>query len=413
MRKQTLKGTADYLPKENAVRNRLMLKIRNTYESYGFSSIATPMLESIENLDNSDGGENLKLIFRIMKRGEKLKKAIEAGSSDLADMGLRYDLTLPLARFFANNRNELPSVCKFIQMGDVFRAEQPQNGRMRQFTQCDIDIIGNRSNTAEIELICATCNALENIGMTNFTVNINDRRILSKLLSCCGFEEESFNTVCISFDKLDKIGAEGVVAELKEKELNEGAVAKFAEFLSSGDFSLDYVTKICGECEEFAQVKSIIDSVESISGGKYSVKFNLSLVRGQSYYTGTVFEVVCPEYGGAIAGGGRYDNLIGKFTGEVIPAVGFSIGFERIFGILMSKNASADAVDKLAVLCTEEQFAEGMKKAAPLRERMNVSVVLKASKVGKQFGALEAQGYTYAAFFDDVEDESKWKKLGC
>lgn len=412
MRKQTLKGTADYLPKENAVRNSLMLKIRSTYESYGFSSIATPMLESIENLDNSDGGENLKLIFRIMKRGEKLKKALEAGSPDLSDMGLRYDLTLPLARFYANNRNELPNVCKFIQMGDVFRAEQPQNGRMRQFTQCDIDIIGNKSNTAEIELICATCNALENIGMSNFTVNINDRRILSRLLASCGFSEESFNTVCISFDKLDKVGAEGVVAELREKELDSAAVEKFEQFLKNGDFSLEYVTKLCGDCEEFAQVKTIIDSVESISDGKYSVRFNLSLVRGQSYYTGTVFEVVCPEYGGAIAGGGRYDNLIGKFTGEVIPAVGFSIGFERIFGILTSKEAAIAETDKLAILCTEEQFVEGMKKAVPLRKEMNVSVVLKASKVGKQFGALEAQGYSFAAFFDDVEDREKWKKLG-
>ena len=242
MKIQALKGMRDLLPAEQALRDYIQGQILATYRASGFERISTPMLEDMENLDKSEGGDNLNLIFKVLKRGEKLTAALASGdAAQLSDMGLRYDLTLPLSRYYAANRDKLPTPFKVIQTDRVFRAERPQKGRLREFVQCDIDILGDESPNAEIELIDVTARALLNIGFTGFTVNINDRRILRGMLSSMGFAEDTLDSVCITFDKMDKIGAEGVRAELTEKQLPAQAVQALADFLAAGEVTLDAV----------------------------------------------------------------------------------------------------------------------------------------------------------------------------
>ena len=395
MKINSVKGTNDYLPKEVALRDYLQDVILKTYKDSGFERISTPAIEDIENLDKSDGGENLNLIFKIMKRGDKLASAIASGDEhELADMGLRYDLTLPLSRYYANNKNELPLPMKCIQMDRVYRAERPQKGRLREFVQCDIDIIGSSSITCEIELIQTTANALLNIGMKDFTVKLNDRRILRAMLMQMGFAEESLDSVCITFDKLDKIGVEGVKAELLEKEEPEAAVNALCEVLSGGALSLDKVEEILPGNEAVLSLKNILTTATELAAGRYGIRFDLSLVRGQGYYTGTVFEVESNEFRGAIAGGGRYDNLIGKFTGEKVPAVGFSIGFERIFGILSATGFEIPgSKPRIALYCSESDLLGAAKKAEELREKYIVSLLERPKKLGKALSRMEERGY--------------------
>ena len=395
MKINSVKGTNDYLPKEVALRDYLQDVILKTYKDSGFERISTPAIEDIENLDKSDGGENLNLIFKIMKRGDKLASAIASGDEhELADMGLRYDLTLPLSRYYANNKNELPLPMKCIQMDRVYRAERPQKGRLREFVQCDIDIIGSSSITCEIELIQTTANALLNIGMKDFTVKLNDRRILRAMLMQMGFAEESLDSVCITFDKLDKIGVEGVKAELLEKEEPEAAVNALCEVLSGGALSLDKVEEILPGYEAVLSLKNILTTATELAAGRYGIRFDLSLVRGQGYYTGTVFEVESNEFRGAIAGGGRYDNLIGKFTGEKVPAVGFSIGFERIFGILSAAGFEIPgSKPRIALYCSESDLLGAAKKAEELREKYIVSLLGRPKKLGKALSRMEERGY--------------------
>ena len=266
----------------------------------------------------------------MLKRGDKLAAALASGDEGkLADMGLRYDLTLPLSRYYAAHRAELPTPFKVIQTDRVYRAERPQKGRLREFVQCDIDILGDSSPNAEVELIDTTARALLRIGFSGFTVNINDRRILRAMLEAMGFAPDTLDTVCVSFDKLDKIGAEGVRDELTAKELPAGAIASLYDFLQGGDFSLEAVAGRCGDPSLAEDLRYVLSTSEKIAGGRYGVAYCPSLVRGQGYYTGMVFEVTCPQFSGAVAGGGRYDNMVGKFIGQQVPAVGFSIGFER------------------------------------------------------------------------------------
>ena len=395
MKINSVKGTNDYLPKEVALRDYLQDVILKTYKDSGFERISTPAIEDIENLDKSDGGENLNLIFKIMKRGDKLASAIASSDEhELADMGLRYDLTLPLSRYYANNKNELPLPMKCLQMDRVYRAERPQKGRLREFVQCDIDIIGSSSITCEIELIQTTANALLNIGMKDFTVKLNDRRILRAMLMQMGFAEESLDSVCITFDKLDKIGVEGVKAELLEKEEPEAAVNALCEVLSGGALSLDKVEEILPGNEAVLSLKNILTTATELAAGRYGIRFDLSLVRGQGYYTGTVFEVESNEFRGAIAGGGRYDNLIGKFTGEKVPAVGFSIGFERIFGILSAAGFEIPgSKPRIALYCSESDLLGAAKKAEELREKYIVSLLERPKKLGKALNRMEERGY--------------------
>ena len=407
MKTNALKGMKDILPAEQKLRDYVQGKILETYRASGFERISTPMLEDAENLDKSDGGDNLNLIFKVLKRGDKLEAALAATPVEekaLSDMGLRYDLTLPLTRFFAANKNELQFPFKVIQTDRVFRAERPQKGRSREFVQCDIDILGDSSCNAEVELIDVTARALLNIGFDNFVININDRRILRNMLENMGFAPETLDSVCITFDKMDKIGAQGVEAELKEKQLPDGAIKALVDFIAQGtNITLDSVVSKCADTSIADDLKYIISTVEKVSGGKYKINYTPNLVRGQGYYTGVVFEIGSPDFSGAVGGGGRYDNLIGKFIGQQVPAVGFSIGFERICSILLEKNYKIPGEKEKCALLYDDQtdFPEVMAQAAKLREQFTVAILKKAKKPGPQYDMLEKQGYTKFATFKD------------
>ena len=385
MKATPVKGTRDYLPKETEIRDFLQNIIMETYSSAGFQRITTPIIEDSVNLDKSEGGENLNLIFKILKRGKKLESALAGDhptEKELADMGLRYDLTLPLSRYYANNRNELLSPFKVIQMD-----------RLREFMQCDIDIIGNESRDAEIELILTTTKALNRVGLTDYKVKINDRRILSDIFAYAGFAKEDNEKLAIIFDKQDKIGIDGVKAELEENGFDQTGIDKFIALFADGSLTLESVANVC-DASYVTELQRIIDAVTKVSKGAIPVEFCPSLVRGQGYYTGTIFEVEAAGYSGAVAGGGRYDNLIGKFLNEDIPAVGFSIGFERIFGILMEQNYSIpNRKKKIAVFYDADTYAEALIYAEDLRNDYIVSVIARPKKLGKYLNKLEAQGF--------------------
>ncbi|SFL02447.1 histidyl-tRNA synthetase [Lachnospiraceae bacterium KH1T2] len=404
--KKPVTGMKDILPREMEIRNYVMDLVRETYGNFGFTQIETPCVEHIENLCSNQGGENEKLIFKILKRGEKLDIANAKDSSDLADSGLRYDLTLPLSRYYANHANELPSPFKALQMGNVFRADRPQKGRFRQFQQCDIDILGDATSLAEIELVSATTTLLTKLGFKNFTVRISDRRFLKGIAACCGFEESEWDTVFIILDKMDKIGADGVKEELLKEGYNAESVEKCMSLFVGGDGTRENVLSLKERLGDFLaegtaeSLISIIDCVNASKAGDFSIKFDPTLVRGMSYYTGTIFEIEAAEFSSSIAGGGRYDGMVGRFTGKDVPACGFSIGFERIITMLLDADFKVPAKgDKVAFLVDKKMSAEGlvevMKEAASLRaegKKVLVTQMMKNKKFQKD--NLEADGYT-------------------
>lgn len=412
MKATPVKGTNDYLPGEVRLRNYLQNEIIRTYQSCGFERIQTPILEDIENLDKSEGGENLGLIFKVLKRGDKLHKALDNEQYDkLADLGLRYDLTLPLTRYYANNRSHLPNPFKCIQTDQVFRAERPQKGRLREFVQCDIDIIGSDSVNAEIELIYVTAQALLNIGIGGFIIKINDKRVLKDILLRAGFKEEQLDSVCITFDKLAKIQVSGVIEELKQKGFEAEAVTRFEEILGKGGLTLEDAAEYCHDSTYIDNLRYIMEQSEKLAEGKYSLAFDSSLVRGQGYYTGTVFEIESPEFGSSIGGGGRYDNMVGKFLNESIPAVGFSIGFERIVSILLNGDYEFSQLKKrAAVIYDKDRILDAMKLAQEKREEYDVTLLERAKKLGKQLGQLENQDYDTAFIMNDEVEEKKLQK---
>lgn len=398
MKTTPVKGTNDYLPREVQLREYMENTILETYKKNGFERIMTPALEDIENLDKSEGGDNLNLIFKILKRGDKLESMLsERKFNDLADTGLRYDLTLPLSRYYANNKQKLILPFKCIQIDKAYRAERPQKGRLREFIQCDIDIIGSESVNCETELINVTAKALLAIGLTNFKVKINDRRLLNEILIQMGFKEENLASVCISFDKLDKIGIDGLKEELNGKCLNEKSIDNLISILNNLPLTLESVKEILGENLSVQNLEKIITDVNYLSGGSYEIEFDISLVRGQGYYTGTVFEIVSNDFNSSIAGGGRYDNLIGKFLNEKIAAVGFSIGFERIYSILKDNGFKVpNAAKKVAVLY-EGDICEADRIAEQFRKEYDVTLYEKPKKIGKYIDTLEKAGY-YGVF---------------
>lgn len=406
MKIKTVKGMNDYLPRDAEIRDYLQSVIIETYKNSGFEHIITPIMEDSENLDKSDGGDNLNLIFKVMKRGAKLQRALESGdSANLSDMGLRYDLTLPLCRYFANNRQELMLPFKAIQADRVYRAENSQKGRLREFIQCDIDIIGSKEPECEIELILTTAEAIRKIGIGDFKIKINDRSLLRAVIEKIGFSEESFDSVCITFDKLDKIGAEGVRTELLDKGFDIAVVDRFGEFFASGSITMDDVRALLGESPALDNLSYIMNSVTEIAGDSIKLEFDISLVRGQGYYTGTVFEIHSLEFKGAIGGGGRYDNLIGKFLGESIPAVGFSIGFERIFAILKDRGNFdlPNTKKKVVILYDKENYVAAQKRAISLRGEYDVTLCERGKKAGKQLSRYAQRGYSY--FFTEGQSE--------
>ena len=402
---QPVRGTRDYLPEEVRVRDAIKAIILRSYENNGFSKIETPMIEDIERLDKSDGGENLNMIFRILKRGQKLDLGKEGlTEKDLVDSGLRFDLTLPLSRYYANNRAHLRTPFKVIQIGQVFRAERPQKGRLRQFYQCDIDIIGDPSPEAEIELIHTTAKTLMELGFDDFTVRINDRQILFDMIASAGFQIEDILSVCITFDKLDKIGLDGVQAELLDKGFSADAVQRFIDGAGTDQvLGISAMAEYCTDGEVVGQLSHIIDSIERLSKSKYRIEYDKSLVRGMGYYTGTIFEIVSSKFNSSIAGGGRYDKMIGNMIGEDVPAVGFSIGFERIAEILLSGEGAKFGLDekRLALLYEKtDDFVSVLEDADSLRaEGFDVCVMVKAKKLGKQLTSLEEEGFNSAVVF--------------
>lgn len=339
--KKPVTGMKDILPEEMQIRDYVTGVIKETYAKFGFTSIETPCMENIANLTNKQGGDNEKLIFKVLKRGEKLNVADATTEEEVVDFGMRYDLTVPLVRYYSNNSANLPSPFKALQMGSVWRADRPQRGRYRQFTQCDIDILGEPSNLAEIELILATTTTLGKLGFKGFEIRINDRQILKAMAAYSGFAEESFDSVFITLDKMDKIGLEGVEAELLEKGFAAESVAKYLDLyknLEAQENGVAYLADVLKDVLEegvAAGLQEIIDSVSATKSSDFKMVFDATLVRGMSYYTGTIFEIAIPEFGGSCGGGGRYDKMVGKFTGQDVPACGFSIGFERIILLLM------------------------------------------------------------------------------
>ena len=386
LKKKPVTGMKDILPAEMAIRDYVIRLIKETYGTFGFSSIETPCVEHIENLSSKQGGENEKLIFKILKRGEKLKLDTAETEADLVDGGLRYDLTLPLSRYYSNHANELPSPFKALQMGNVWRADRPQRGRYRQFMQCDIDILGEPTNLAEIELILATTTLLGKLDFKNFTIRINDRRILKAMAAYSGFAPESYDTVFIILDKMDKIGLEGVREELEKEGFDKACVDKYLamfEEITNDVQGVRYVKeKLEGVLEpEYADgLELIMNSVDAVKAADFKIAFDPTLVRGMSYYTGPIFEISMDEFGGSVGGGGRYDEMIGKFTGNNTCACGFSIGFERIIMLLMERGFQIPQIGtKKALLIEKNMPAEGMMKVLKQAEedRKNGSVVRK------------------------------------
>ena len=412
LKKKPVTGMKDILPAEMQVRDYVTGLIKETYKSFGFSPIETPCVEHIENLCSKQGGDNEKLIFKIMKRGEKLNLETAQSEADLTDSGLRYDLTVPLSRFYSNNANDLPTPFKALQMGSVWRADRPQRGRFRQFVQCDIDILGEPTCLAEIELILATTTLLGKLNFKDFKVRINERRILKAMASYSGFTEDQYDQVFIILDKMDKIGWDGVKAELIESGYPEANVEKYVTMFDEMEKAEDALTylseKLSGVLEEdvIENLRTIRTSVETTAASKFQLVFDPTLVRGMSYYTGTIFEIEMAEFGSSVAGGGRYDKMIGKFTGKDTPACGFSIGFERIITILMEQNFQVPGTSgKKAFLIEKnmpaEKLCEVLKEAKAEREagaQVLVALMNKNKKFQKE--QLSKEGYTeFKEFF--------------
>ena len=404
--KKPVNGMKDILPEEMQIRDYVQQVIKETYRNFGFTQIETPCMENIANLSSKQGGENEKLIFKVMKRGEKLKIAEAKDETDLVDFGMRYDLTVPLVRYYSNNANDLPSPFKALQMGNVWRADRPQRGRYRQFMQCDIDIIGEPSNLAEIELILATTTTIGKLGFKNFEIRINERRILKAMAAYSGFAEEDYDTVFIILDKMDKIGTDGVKAELMENGYSEETADKYLELMGQATNDASGVRRmgeiLAGVLEDGAaeNLAQIMETVGDVSDGSFKLAFDPTLVRGMGYYTGTIFEVSMEGFGGSVAGGGRYDKMIGKFTGMDTPACGFSIGFERIVTILLDNGFTVPGGNEKEAWLFEkgmssEKLASIMKEAMTARKEGKIVLVAQMNKNKKfQKEQLGKEGYS-------------------
>ncbi|MBE5916599.1 MAG: histidine--tRNA ligase [Pseudobutyrivibrio ruminis] len=416
LNKKPVNGMKDILPYEMEVRDYVTSIIKDTYRSFGFTPIETPAMESIGNLSNKQGGENEKLIFKVMKRGEKLNIPEAMTEDDVVDFGMRYDLTVPLCRFYSNHANELTSPFKALQIGSVWRADRPQRGRYRQFTQCDIDILGEPSNLAEIELILATTTTLGRIGFKNFEIRINERRILKAMAAYAGFAESDYDSIFITLDKMDKIGLEGVSKELLEAGYPQESIDKYVGLFAALDNVKDVaegMNILLEKLGEFLDVevadwmREIATAVNATKEAEFELVFDPTLVRGMSYYTGTIFEIAIPEFGGSCGGGGRYDKMIGNFTGQNTPACGFSIGFERIILLLMEQGFKVPGANKKVAYLVEkgypaDKLAEVMAQAKAARANGETVLVVRMNKNKKfQKEQLTNEGYEeFVEFFN-------------
>ena len=414
--KKPVNGMKDILPAEMEIRDYVTSVIKDTYRSFGFTPIETPCMENIANLSNKQGGENEKLIFKVLKRGEKLNLETAKEEADVVDFGMRYDLTVPLSRFYANHANDLPTPFKALQIGSVWRADRPQRGRYRQFTQCDIDILGEPSNLAEIELITATTTTIGRLGFKNFEIRINERRILKAMAAYSGFEEKDYDSIFITLDKMDKIGLEGVAAELGEEGYAKESIDKYLELFELLKDRKDVAEGVAflkdklGDFMDQEVADSLTEIATAVNASKnaeFTLVFDPTLVRGMSYYTGTIFEIAMPELGAACGGGGRYDKMIGKFTGNDVPACGFSIGFERIILLLMESGFKIPERPKRVAYLVEkkypaEKLVDVMKQAKEARENGQQVLVVRMNKNKKfQKEQLSKEGYEeFEEFFN-------------
>jgi len=414
MIKIPVKGMKDILPDEMAVRDYAIGLIKDTYKSFGFTPIDTPSMEHIENLTSKQGGENENLIYKVLKRGEKLSMEGVSSPDDLVDMGMRYDLTVSLCRFYANNQDKLPSPFKALQIGNVWRADQPQKGRFRQFTQCDIDVLGEGSMLTEVDILTATTAFLRRIGFSGFTLRLNHRQLLKAMFEYAGFPPDKSDRVFIILDKMDKIGQEGVTRELLAEGLARSSIFIYMGFFKEnpGVDPLDNCEKILGNAsaplndtvksaiEDTRLIMKCVGAIRDETGAEFNIIYDPSLVRGMGYYTGPIFEISMDEFGGSVAGGGRYDNLVGGFTNLDVPACGFSIGFERIISILMDKGFTPPITGKKIAFLAERGLAPEELSAMFIeaaRERATGATVLVTSKNKNarfQIERLEKDGYT-------------------
>ena len=415
--KKPVNGMKDILPAEMEIRDYVTSVIKETYRSFGFTPIETPCMENIANLSNKQGGENEKLIFKVLKRGEKLNLETATTEDDVVDFGMRYDLTVPLTRFYSNNANNLPTPFKALQIGNVWRADRPQRGRYRQFTQCDIDILGEPSNLAEIELITATTTTLGKLGFKNFEIRINERRILKAMAAYSGFAEADYDSVFITLDKMDKIGVEGCAEELERNGYEKACIDKYLNLFELLAEKKDvaegvaFLAETLGEYLDAEVVKNMTEiatAVNATKAAQYELVFDPTLVRGMSYYTGTIFEIAMPEFGGACGGGGRYDKMVGKFTGNDVPACGFSIGFERIILLLMESGFQIPERPKKVAYLVEKNYPADklvavMQQAKEARENNQQVLVVRMNKNKKfQKEQLTNEGYVeFVEFFNN------------
>jgi histidyl-tRNA synthetase len=386
------RGMRDFLPVEKATRDQLLGKILASYRSFGFQEIETPALENIERLTGSDGGDNESLAFRVLKRGEELEGALGQGADQLSDLGLRYDLTVPLTRFYATNQSKLPKVLKAIQTGPVWRAERPQKGRYRQFVQCDIDIIGDESSLAEIEILNASLHSLESLGISTATIRVNHRELLSRSIQELGVASKDHSRAMITIDKLDKIGIDGVCLELKER-FNDEVAAKAKTWLES----------LTGMQMVPEQLAAVFAGLEQFHPGK--LRFDPTLVRGMGYYTGIIFEIEHPESGSSIGGGGRYDGMVGKWLGEDVAAVGISLGFERVADLVDAKLSE----NKNLVLVFEQSDLQKAlaTQAQAIEAGYQVRLEPKPKKLNNLLDSLKLQGFSSFASLDKPNEGFK------
>ena len=415
--KKPVTGMKDILPEEMQIRDYVIGVIKETYGKFGFTSIETPCVENIANLTNKQGGDNEKLIFKILKRGEKLNVAEATTEEEVVDGGLRYDLTVPLVRYYSNNAAQLPAPFKSLQMGNVWRADRPQRGRYRQFMQCDIDILGEPSNLAEIELILATTTTLGKLGFKNFQIRINDRQILKAMAAYSGFAEDSYDSVFITLDKMDKIGLEGVEAELLANGFAKESVDKYLDLfkgLESAENGVAYLAETLNgflDTQVAEGLQEIIDSVSATKAAQFDMVFDATLVRGMSYYTGTIFEIAIPEFGGSCGGGGRYDKMVGKFTGNDVPACGFSIGFERIVLLLLESGFKVPTQPKKVAYLIEkgvggQALCDVIAQAQEARKD-GLQVLVARMNKNKKFQKEQLQKEGYEDFVEFYKDPLK------
>ena len=408
-----IRGTNDYMPKEAKIREIVRDKILTSYQNNGYNLISTPILENLDLLNMSDGGDNLKLMFKTIKRGDKLDLTKEElTEKDIVEEGLRYDLTVPLARFYANNREKLPNPFKAIQIDYSFRAERPQRGRLRQFTQCDIDVFGESSVNAELELLKTALDTYESLGFDSLTLKVNDRRILNQIVLFAGFETEELATVCVTLDKIDKIAVSGVVMELLDKGMEAEKINKLTEEID--DVMANGITAVLKYGVEQKLVDDVcylINNLNTLTENKFNIVFDISIVRGQGYYTGPIYEFYTEGFGGAIGAGGRYDNMIEKITGMPTPAVGVSMGFEPITMLIREREIKFDANENLALIYDEDDnIVEVFKIKEEFNKKYNVSL-FKRSKNMKNFFEKVKVVANFVTSVKDVKDQKEIKVL--